>query len=257
MRERNARLGAQASAAAEAVVCLALPLLPVGLGLIWGHVGWIRAACSDACWPIHGTGAALGCLLCRAGGFEQHWRLIAYLSRCTVSNLACGAHTNDRDPVHSIVHQGGDQHCIVAPVTGPGHGFLAASVKYPPMLCQPHTCFGPRLARPGTRFGLFESMTRSCACKAAASWAEGGRAPQARSYVPQHTQAPAAAAHKGPRPPQAAAPQAVGRPRASHTDLVASARKLAAPISINGAWLPGWLQGCTIYGWGSGSACPR
>ena len=83
-------------------------------------------------------------------------------------------------------------------------------------------------------------MTRSCACKAAASWAEGGRAPQARAYVPQ---APAAAAgHKGPRPPQAAAPQAVGRPGASHTDLVASARRQAAPISINGAWLPGWSQ---------------
>ena len=57
--------------------------------------------------------------------------------------------------------------------------------------------------------------------------------------MPHQTQAPAITLNKTPRPPQAAAPQAVGRPGASHMDLVASARKLAAPISINGAC--GWV----------------
>ena len=53
--------------------------------------------------------------------------------------------------------------------------------------------------------------------------------------MPHQTQAPTIPQNKAPRPPQAAAPQAVGRPGASHMDLVASARKLAVPISINGA----------------------
>ena len=107
---------------------------------------------------------------------------------------------------------------------------------------------------PGTGTGLFESMTRDLGCKAAASWAEGGRPGiQARRYVPQQSQAAGSA--KGPRPPQAPQPAApVGRPGASHTDLVASARKFAAPISINGArvashpcWAPARGLACALW----------